>query len=118
MIVVYMMRLEGICNFSFKKLAVFGEMVKGILANGIPVGIQSTVLALSNVIVQAAKNSYGDIVIAGATAAGTIEGYIGVVLSGFATAVITMVSQNVGAKRYDRVKEILKMAMGMTPMIA
>lgn len=111
MIVVYMMRLEGICNFSFKKLAVFGEMVKGILANGIPVGIQSTVLALSNVIVQAAKNSYGDIVIAGATAAGTIEGYIGVVLSGFATAVITMVSQNVGAKRYDRVKEILKMAL-------
>ncbi len=117
MIVVYMMRLEGMCNFSFKKLAVFKEMTIGILQNGIPVGLQSTITALSNVLVQAAKNSYGEIVIAGATAAGNLEGYIGVVLGGFATAVLTIVSQNVGARRYDRVKRIIVMSLVMTVAI-
>ena len=92
-------------------------MVKGILANGIPVGLQSSVVALSNVLVQAAKNSYGEIVIAGATAAGNIEGYIGVVLSGIATALITIVSQNMGANKYDRVKKILKMSLVMVVVI-
>lgn len=117
MIVVYMMGLDGMCNFSFKKLAVFKEMTKGILQNGIPVGLQSTVTALSNVLVQASKNSYGEIVIAGATAAGNLEGYIGVVLSGIATAVLTIVSQNVGARRYDRVKKVMSMALIMTVSI-
>ena len=117
MIVVYMTRLEGMCNFSFKKLAACREMVNGILSNGVPVGLQSSVLALSNVLVQTAKNSYGEIVIAGATAAGNIEGYIGVVLSGIATAVITIVSQNMGANKYDRVKKILKMSLVMVVVI-
>ncbi len=111
MIVIYMMRLDGMCRLSFKKLAMFKEMILGILHNGIPVGLQNVVFALSNVIVQTNVNAYGDIVIAGSTAAANLESYVYTIMNAIAVAVITVVSQNVGARKYDRVKKIVVMSI-------
>ncbi len=111
MIVIYMMRLDGMCRLSFKKLAMFKEMIFGILHNGIPVGLQNVVFALSNVIVQTNVNAYGDIVIAGSTAAANLESYVYTIMNAIAVAVITVVSQNVGARKYDRVKKIVVMSI-------
>lgn len=111
MIVIYMMRLDGICHLSFRKLAMFKENVIGILHNGIPVGLQNVIFAVSNVIVQTNVNSYGDVVIAGATAAANLEGYVYTIMNAIAVAVITVVSQNVGARKFDRVKRIVIMSI-------
>lgn len=111
MIVIYMMRLDGMCRLSFKKLALFKEMVIGILHNGIPVGLQNVIFAVSNVIVQTNVNAYGPVVIAGATAAANLEGYVYTIMNAIAVAVITVVSQNVGARKFDRVKKIIVMSI-------
>lgn len=111
MIVVYMTRLDGMCRLSFRKLAMFKKNVIGILHNGIPVGLQNTIFAISNVIVQTNVNAYGPVVIAGASAAANLEGYVYTIMNAIAVAVITVVSQNVGAGKYDRVKKIVLMSI-------
>ena len=111
MIIVYMMRLDGMCRLSFKKLAMFKENVLGILHNGIPVGLQNAIFAVSNVIVQTNVNAYGPVVMAGASAAANLEGYVYTIMNAIAVAVITVVSQNVGARKYDRVKKIVLMSV-------
>lgn len=111
MIVVYMTRLDGMCRLSFRKLAMFKKNVIGILHNGIPVGLQNTIFAISNVIVQTNVNAYGPVVIAGASAAANLEGYVYTIMNAIAVAVITVVSQNVGAGKYDRVKKIVIMSI-------
>ena len=111
MIVVYMMRLNGMCRLSFKKLCLIKEMVMGILHNGIPVGLQNMIFAVSNIIVQTNVNDLGVAVIAGSTAAANLESYVSTVLNAIAVAVLTVVSQNVGAQKYDRVKKIVLMSI-------
>ena len=84
MIIVYMMRLDGMCHLSVKKLAMFKENVIGILHNGIPVGLQNTIFAISIVIVQTNVNAYGPVVIAGASAAANLEGYVYTIMNAIA----------------------------------
>lgn len=107
MIVLHMMRLNGMCHFSFKKLCMNLKALWDVIRNGLPVGLQSVVLSFSNIIVQTEINSYGDIVVSGMTAAGNLEGYVSVAMNSVAVAVLTVISQNVGATKYRRVRDIL-----------
>jgi putative MATE family efflux protein len=107
MIVVHMMRLDGMCRLSLKKLGMSFRALADVIRNGLPVGLQSVVLSFSNIIVQTEINSYGDIVVSGMTAAANLEGYISVAMNSVAVAVLTVISQNVGARKYRRVRDIL-----------
>ena len=105
LIVGYMMRLDGPCKFSFKKLAIFKESLNGILRCGIPIGLQVSMFSLANIFIQGYINLHGDVVIAGSAAANNLTNYIQSVTNALAVALLTIVSQNIGAKKYDRVKK-------------
>ena len=109
LIVGYMMRLDGMCHFSFKKLKLAKHTVRGILYTGIPIGLQNGITPIANMFVQGYINSFGDIVITGAAAADSLAGYIGSITNALAVALLTIVSQNIGAKKYDRVKKSIIM---------
>ena len=104
LILGYMMRHDGMLRFSFKKLALFKDAVKGFLYCGVPIGLQSSVFSLANIFIQGYINIYGDVVIAGSAAANSLTNYIHSITNALAVALLTIVSQNMGAKRYDRVK--------------
>jgi putative MATE family efflux protein len=104
LILGYMMRLDGMCRFSFKKLAMFGDSLKGFLRCGIPIGLQCSIFSLANIFVQGYINLHGDAVIAGSAAANSLTNYIQSVTNALAVALLTIVSQNMGAKKYGRVK--------------
>jgi Na+-driven multidrug efflux pump len=59
---------------------------------------------LANIFIQGYINIYGDVVIAGSAAANSLTNYIHSITNALAVALLTIVSQNMGAKRYDRVK--------------
>ena len=94
-------------RLSFKKLTVHREHLGSILRVGLPSGFQGVLFAVSNVIVQASINSFGDITMAGSAAAGNLENFVYFGMNAFYQAAISFTSQNVGAKRYDRVKPIM-----------
>ena len=118
MIVVYMVtRKNSMYQLNFKKLCFDLKAIGDIIRNGLPVGIQSLVLSFSTIIVQSAVNSYGKPVIAGITAASNLEGYVSIAMNSVAVAVLTVISQNVGAKKYDRVNKVLLISVFTTTVI-
>lgn len=78
-----------------------------IMRIGLPAGIQSGVFAIANIVIQAAINSLGTIVIAASSAALNIEMFAYFVLNSFSQACTTFTSQNYGAGNVKRCKKTL-----------
>lgn len=80
-------------------------MIKRIIKIGLPTGFQQSIVSLSNVIVQSYVNIFGSSVIAGYSVTVKIDGFVNLPLQAFNMAITTFVGQNIGAKKYDRVKK-------------
>ena len=85
-------------HFSFEKLRLSKEVTKELIVNGIPAGIQSSVFSLSNVIIQVAINGFGKYVIAGKTAAFSIDNFVYQAMNSFYTACIVFTGQGYAEK--------------------
>lgn len=90
------------------KMRIHKEYVGEILQMGLPAGMQSVIVSLSNVLVQYRINMLGTAVIAGFGLFNKFDGVIMLPGSAFALATMTFVGQNFGAKKYERIKEGLK----------
>ncbi len=80
-------------------------MLKQIISNGLPAGVQNSIIALANVVVQTNINSFGKMAVAGCGSYSKIEGFGFLPITCFALALTTFVSQNLGAKEYERAKK-------------
>ena len=82
----------------------FDRKIMGmILQNGVPAGLQNSIISIANVVVQANINAFGSLVMAGCGAYSKIEGFAFLPITCFSMAVTTFVSQNIGAGKRDRV---------------
>jgi putative MATE family efflux protein len=73
---------------------------------GVPVAIQSSMIAISLIILQRVVNSYDDIAIMGAfTISGKVDIIESIVFNTLGAAFTTFAGQNLGAGRLDRVKQ-------------
>ena len=95
-----------------------GPMLKQVVALGVPSGVQNSVVSLANVIVQANINAFGSSAMAGCGAYSKIEGFAFLPITCFALALSTFVSQNIGARRFDRVKAGIKFGLLCSPILA
>ena len=111
-----LMRDEGDCHFSFKRLRFQAGEAKRILLIGLPAGIQSSLFAISNIVIQSSvvqvNNALADPgaayqpVVKGNAAAANIAAFGNTALGAAGHACVTFTSQNVGAKNYARVKRV------------
>ena len=74
---------------------------------GLPAGVQGILFSLSNVVIQASINGFGETVMAGNSAASNIENFIYVALNACYQANVSFTSQNMGAGNYHRIWKIL-----------
>ncbi len=114
---VTMLKSKGFCRLEIKQIRFHKTEIKEVLLIGIPSGIQSMLFSLSNVIIQSAVNSYGDVATAGNSVSQTIDSYVYTVSYSFAISVLSFVSQNLGAGRIDRVKKSLFMTIGLVTVV-
>ena len=77
---------------------------KIIVSYGLPSGIQNSVIAIANLVVQSNINSFGKAAMAGCGAYSKIEGFAFLPITCFTQALSTFVGQNLGAKKHDRVR--------------
>ena len=117
LIVVYMLRTSGVCRIYWRELKASRRMIIGIMQNGLPTGLQSVVFALSNVLIQVSINSFGDIAVSGSGASTNIENFIFVATNAVSVATITVVSQNVGAAKYERIRRIMVVSLVMVSVV-
>lgn len=82
-----------------------------ILRIGVPAGVQGSMFCLANVIIQAAINSLGTVVIAGSSAAYNLEVFTFDILDSFGQACTTFVGQNRGAAKLDRCRKALALSL-------
>lgn len=80
------------------------KMLRLTLRYGLPSGLQNSVIALANVVVQANINVFGTMAVAGCGAYGKLEGFAFLPVTSFTIALTTFVGQNLGAGKYDRAK--------------
>ena len=92
--------------------------LRAVIAQGVPSGVQNSVVSLANVIVQANINAFGSSAMAGCGAYSKIEGFAFLPVTCFALALSTFVSQNIGARRFDRVKAGMRFGLLCSTILA
>ena len=100
-----LVKTEECFKLDVKKIKIHREELREMITLGVPAGIQGSLFSLSNVIIQSSVNSCGSDVIAGNSAAASIEGMVYIAMNSFFHAVLTFTGQNLGAHRFDRIKK-------------
>jgi len=104
-----------------KDIRIHIEKLKEVVRIGVPAGCQSIVISLSNVIIQSFVNRFGSIAMAGFAAAHKIDAFIWMPTNAIDLTATTFAGQNIGAKKFDRVKHGIKVCMvigiGVTAVI-
>ena len=108
LVVIALMRRNDACKLELKKLRFHANQLKKIISIGLPAGIQSSLFAISNVIIQSSVNSFGKVVMAGHAAAGNLDGFVYVVQNAFMQTTVNYVGQNTGARKFDRIKKVVR----------
>ena len=101
---VYLCKKGNLFSVEIKKLRFHGDMLKEIIRYGLPSGVQNSVIAFANVIVQTQINGFGKYAMAAYGTHAKIEGFAFLPMMSFNMATTTFISQNLGAKKYDRAK--------------
>ena len=103
-----LIRSHGICKIERKHLRVrwleFGEMIK----IGVPASAGGLCFYVSNVIISSTVNSMSTDAMTANAIAGQFDGFIYTVGNAIALATMTMVGQNFGAGRFDRIRKSVK----------
>ena len=94
-----------------KKIRYHWDSFKDIVRYGLPSGVQNSVIAMANLVVQTNINSFGKAAMAGCGSYSKIEGFAFLPITCFAQALSTFVGQNLGAQQYGRVKNGVRFAV-------
>lgn len=115
--VIVLMRRTDACKLTLSKMRFYGPQLRKIIRIGLPAGIQSSLFAISNVMIQSSVNSFGDVLMSGNAAAANLEGFVYVMLNAFHQTAVNFIGQNVGAHQYERVKKILWICLGCVTVV-
>ena len=113
----YLIRQKGIWHLDIRKITVNAAVFKCILKTGVPAGLQSTVITLSNLFVQFGINSLGVNETAAFAIYGKVEMFIYLPIVAFGQSVMTFAGQNAGAGNYKRVNTGVWQCIGMGLMV-
>ncbi len=100
----YLLQKGNIFTVDLRKIRFHRDMLSEIVRYGLPSGVQNSVIAFANVIVQSQINSFGKLAMAAYGTHAKIEGFAFLPITSFNMACTTFISQNLGAKQYDRAK--------------
>ena len=96
---------DTVYRVCLRKIRFHLPMLKQVIHFGLPSGVQNSIIAFANVIVQSNINAFGSNAMAGCGTYAKLEGFAFLPITCFTMALTTFVSQNLGAHQYDRVKK-------------
>ena len=107
-------------GFDFKpeSFKIDPQAFKKLVALGVPMAIQSAAINFSKIVLTSWINLYGVVFSALSGLYNKINMMIGIVSQSFTTAGSTMVGQSLGAKKYNRVPEIMKVVLYSSVLIS
>lgn len=109
---------DGSYQLRFSKLTMKWTYLKRIFQVGIPAGIQSTVINISNALLQSSVNSFGSTAMAGYTAANNILGFLYVAVNAVTQACMSFTSQNYSVGKQKRMDRVLADCMILSAAVS
>ena len=102
---VHLLRIDAPYKVRMREIRFDKVSLREIIRYGLPSGVQNSVIAVANVVVQTNINSFGKAAMAGCGSYSKLEGFAFLPVTCFTQALSTFVGQNLGAKQYARVKK-------------
>ena len=110
LVVRCLMKESGAIRLEPRLLKLHPAKLRQILRVGLPAGFQGILFSLSNVVIQSSINTFGETVVAGGSAASSVENFVYVAMNAFHQANVSFTSQNLGAGNYRRIWRVLALA--------
>ena len=111
LVILTLIRSDSIIRLDPRKLRINGRKLKDMLKIGLPAGIQGSMFSISNVVIQSSINTFGSSVVAAHSAGGNIEALLMVMENAFYESALTFTSQNVGARKPERIMRVMSISM-------
>ena len=105
MCIVKMCRTDGVGRLKLRALRYYPEYMGEVIVQGLPNGVQNSVISIGNMVVQTNINSFGSYAMSGVGAYSKIEGFAFLPITSMSISLPTFIGQNLGAKKYDRAKK-------------
>ena len=102
---IRLIRTQDVYQVSIREIRFDWPLLKQIIHQGLPSGMQNSIISIANMVVQSNINSFGKMAMAGCGAYSKIEGFGFLPITCFAMAMTTFIGQNLGAREFDRVKK-------------
>ena len=100
-----LMKGNDVFRLELSKIRIDPYMLKQIVINGVPAGVQNSIISVANVFVQSNINTFGATAVAGCGSYSKIEGFGFLPVTCFSQALTTFIGQNLGAREYERAKK-------------
>ena len=102
---IHLLRIDSPYRVRIQEIAFDKKNLVDIIKYGLPSGVQNSVIAFANVVVQSNINSFGKAAMAGCGSYSKLEGFAFLPVTCFTQALSTFVGQNLGAGHHNRVKK-------------
>lgn len=112
--IIYAVKTNSYFRLCREDFVVDHSIMKEDFRIGIPMAVQTSMISISCSLLQALINGYGPAVMAAYTATGKVEGIVFQPFSSLGLALSTFAGQNMGARRYDRIRKAVWQAECIT----
>ena len=104
---LYYLMISSVLNMGLdlRRLRLYPGLLPQILRQGLPTGVQNAVISVGNIVIQSNINSFGEFAMSGHGAYVKLEGLVFLPIMSMSMALPTFISQNLGARQYDRAKK-------------
>lgn len=117
-LLVFLMRQQGVLRFQPAKLCFNKAIIKNVLAVGLPAAVQGMVFSCSNIIIQAALNSLGEKYIAASAVSLNYEIWILFIILAFGQACVAYNGLYYGARDFAKCKAVTRWGLGLCMLVS
>ena len=115
---VKLMKCDGPEKLVFRRIRFDMPLLREITNQGIPSGIQNSIISIANVVVQSNINAFGPDAMAGCGSYSKVEGFVFLPITSFAMALTTFIGQNLGAGEHERAKKGARFGISCAMVLA
>lgn len=115
-LLVCLLMMKGNASYQLRlhQLKIHPSILSEVIRVGLPSGVQNAIVSFSNVIVQSNINAFGSTAMAGCGAYTKIDGFAILPVTSYSMAITTFTGQNIGAGRFDRVRQGTKVCLTLS----
>lgn len=116
--IVTLVNANGAYILYLKEVRPYKEESMMIIKIGVPAGFQSAIISSSNALIQSQVNKFGEGVVEAYAAFNRLDGFYYMSINSFSVAATTFVGQNLGAKKYHRIRKGIKVSIMLGVIVA